>query len=89
MCIRDRFYYVAFTACSVDWLGGTGGKLAVLGSAHVFSDQYIDKEDNDKVREIIFSFLTSNSVKLNLVDADDPEVLFWYFMGALFFHITV
>lgn len=52
-----------------------GGKLVVLGSSHVLSDQYIDKEDNDKLREVIFSFLTSDNLQLNALDADDPEVL--------------
>lgn len=28
---------------------GGKGKLAVLGSCHMFSDQYIDKEDNGKI----------------------------------------
>ena len=26
-----------------------GGKLAVLGSSHMFSDQYLDKEENSKI----------------------------------------
>ena len=26
-----------------------GGKLAVLGSCHMFSDQYLDKEENSKI----------------------------------------
>lgn len=26
-----------------------GGKLVVLGSCHMFSDQYIDKEENSKI----------------------------------------
>lgn len=25
------------------------GKLVVLGSCHMFSDQYIDKEENNKI----------------------------------------
>jgi len=28
---------------------GGKGKLAVLGSCHMFSDQYIDKEENSKI----------------------------------------
>jgi len=28
---------------------GGKGKLAVIGSCHMFSDQYIDKEDNGKI----------------------------------------
>ncbi|GLH08303.1 Intraflagellar transport protein 52-like protein [Gryllus bimaculatus] len=51
-----------------------GGKLAVIGSVHFLSDQYVDKEDNDKIREIIFKFLTTPEVELNPVDADDPEI---------------
>ena len=51
-----------------------GGKLAVLGSAAMMSDQFIDKEDNSKVKDVILSFLTSDDVKLNKIDAEDPEV---------------
>jgi len=51
-----------------------GGKLAVLGSAALMSDQFIDKEDNSKVKDVILSFLTSDDVKLNKIDAEDPEV---------------
>uniref|UniRef100_A0A1B6HN52 Uncharacterized protein n=1 Tax=Homalodisca liturata TaxID=320908 RepID=A0A1B6HN52_9HEMI len=51
-----------------------GGKLVVLGSCHLFSDSYIDKEDNDKLREVIFAFLTSDNVELNTLDSDDPEI---------------
>ena len=34
-----------------------GGKLAVLGSCHMFSDQYLDKEENSKI--MVSSFLLS------------------------------
>ena len=51
-----------------------GGKLAVLGSAAMMSDSYIDKEDNSKVKDVILSFLTSDEVQLNKIDAEDPEV---------------
>ncbi|XP_021918359.1 intraflagellar transport protein 52 homolog isoform X2 [Zootermopsis nevadensis] len=54
--------------------GSPGGKLAVLGSVHIFSDKYIDKEDNDIVRDVLFRFLTSSDIKLNQIDADDPEI---------------
>jgi len=51
-----------------------GGKLAVLGSAAMMSDTYIDKEDNSRVKDVILSFLTSDEVILNKIDAEDPEV---------------
>lgn len=35
-----------------------GGKLAVLGSCHMFSDQYLDKEENNKI--MVSFFLLSN-----------------------------
>uniref|UniRef100_A0A1B6C3P4 Uncharacterized protein n=2 Tax=Clastoptera arizonana TaxID=38151 RepID=A0A1B6C3P4_9HEMI len=50
------------------------GKLVVIGSAHLLSDQYIDKEDNDRIREIIFSYLTSDSIELNELDSEDPDI---------------
>ncbi|XP_038057033.1 intraflagellar transport protein 52 homolog isoform X4 [Patiria miniata] len=50
------------------------GKLAVLGSVHMFSDQYIDKEENAKIMDVIFQWLTTDSVTLNAIDADDPEI---------------
>ena len=54
--------------------GQGGGKLAVLGSAAMLSDQYIDKEDNNRVKDVLLSFLTSDEVRLNKIDAEDPEV---------------
>ena len=46
----------------------------VMGSAHVFSDQYLDKEENGKLQEVVFRWLTSDEISLNSIDADDPEV---------------
>ena len=51
-----------------------GGKLAVLGSSAMMSDAYIDKEDNSRVKDVIMTFLTSDDMKLNKIDAEDPEV---------------
>lgn len=53
---------------------GSGGKLAVLGSGAMLSDQYIDKEDNHKVKDVIFDFLTSSDFGLNEIDANDPDI---------------
>ena len=50
------------------------GKLVVMGSAHIFSDQYLDKEENTKLQEVVFRWLTSDEISLNSIDADDPEV---------------
>ncbi|KAE8750265.1 hypothetical protein FOCC_FOCC003073 [Frankliniella occidentalis] len=50
------------------------GRLVVLGSGHFFADPYLEKEDNDKLRDAIFRFLTTDQVKLNAIDAEDPEI---------------
>ncbi|XP_049725121.1 intraflagellar transport protein 52 homolog isoform X3 [Elephas maximus indicus] len=51
-----------------------GGKLAVLGSCHMFSDQYLDKEENSKIMDVVFQWLTTGDIHLNQIDAEDPEV---------------
>ncbi|XP_060854267.1 intraflagellar transport protein 52 homolog [Rhopalosiphum padi] len=49
------------------------GKLAVIGSGHLLTDKYINWEENDKIREILFDFLITNNITLNEIDANDPE----------------
>ncbi|XP_072862574.1 intraflagellar transport protein 52 homolog isoform X2 [Chlorocebus sabaeus] len=51
-----------------------GGKLAVLGSCHMFSDQYLDKEENSKIMDVVFQWLTTGDIHLNQTDAEDPEI---------------
>ena len=46
----------------------------MLGSTHIFSDQYLDKEENSKVQDVLFRLLTTDEINLNPIDADDPEV---------------
>ncbi|XP_062400389.1 intraflagellar transport protein 52 homolog isoform X2 [Sardina pilchardus] len=46
-----------------------GGKLAVLGSCHMFCDQYLDKEENNKIM-----WLMTDNIHLNQIDAEDPEI---------------
>ena len=40
----------------------------------MFSDQYLDKENNWAVFDVILRWLTSDEVALNPIDAEDPEV---------------
>lgn len=47
----------------------------MVGSAQLFADKYIDKENNDKLREMLFNFLTSKEdIKLNPSEHDDIDV---------------
>jgi len=40
----------------------------------LLTDKYINWEENDKIREILFDFLITNNITLNEIDANDPEV---------------
>jgi len=51
-----------------------GGKIAVLGSGHLLSDKYIDKEDNSLICQFLIAYLTTDSFQPNAIDAEDPEV---------------
>ncbi|KAJ7400259.1 intraflagellar transport 52 [Pitangus sulphuratus] len=51
-----------------------GGKMAALGSSHMFSDQYLDKEENGKIMDVLFQWLTTSDIHLNQMDMEDPEV---------------
>ncbi|XP_036415937.1 intraflagellar transport protein 52 homolog [Colossoma macropomum] len=50
------------------------GRLAVLGSCHMFSDQYLDKEENSKIMDVVFQWLMTDNIHLNQIDAEDPEI---------------
>ncbi|KAF6728561.1 Intraflagellar transport-like protein 52 [Oryzias melastigma] len=54
--------------------GKEAGKLAVSGSCHMFSDQYIDKEENSKILDVLLQWLMSDNIHLNQIDAEDPEI---------------
>ncbi|XP_063967830.1 intraflagellar transport protein 52 homolog [Lytechinus pictus] len=56
------------------------GKLAVLGSVHMFSDQYLDKEENNKIMDVLFKWLTTDEVVLNAIDSEDPEISDYNFL---------
>ena len=40
----------------------------------MFHDDYIDKENNFKIFEIILAFLTTDEVSLNAIDTENPDV---------------
>mmetsp|Transcript_3146 Transcript_3146/g.7867 ORF Transcript_3146/g.7867 Transcript_3146/m.7867 type:complete len:512 (-) Transcript_3146:94-1629(-) len=58
------------------WAKRGAGKLVVMGSAQVFDDKWLDKEENSKLMDFVFKFLKPNSpVVLNPIDADDPDII--------------
>ncbi|KAJ0406383.1 hypothetical protein P43SY_006991 [Pythium insidiosum] len=51
------------------------GRLAVFGSAQWLTDDWIDKEENGRLQEIIFRWLLKDkSISWNPVDAEDPDL---------------
>eukprot|EP01147_Barroeca_monosierra_P000715 gene715-4008_t len=50
------------------------GKLVVMGSCHLFSDQYLDKEDNGTLLDVILNWFTNDKFKLNHIDAEEPDI---------------
>ena len=55
--------------------GGTAGRICVLGSALLFDDAWIEKEDNARLAEFVFEWLRPGSgVKLYELDAEEPDV---------------
>ncbi|KAL0583956.1 hypothetical protein ABG067_006224 [Albugo candida] len=51
------------------------GRLMVMGSGQCFTDEWIDKEENSKLQEIIFRWLLGDaSIQLDPVDAEDPDI---------------
>jgi intraflagellar transport protein 52 len=48
------------------------GRLVVFGSAHCFTDEWIDKEENSKLQEIIFRWLLKDAAIQ--FDPVDPEL---------------
>lgn len=59
---------------SAFYQGKEAGKLAVLGSCHMFSDQYIDKEENNKILDVLLQWFMADTIQLNQIDAEDPEI---------------
>eukprot|EP00759_Apiculatamorpha_spiralis_P039328 PhF_6_TR38144/c0_g1_i1/m.56974/K19681/IFT52; intraflagellar transport protein 52 len=49
------------------------GKLMVLGSSLMLEDNWIEKEENSKLQEVLFQFLL-HQLKLNQIDAEEPEL---------------
>lgn len=50
------------------------GKLVVLGSCHMFSDPYVDKEENSKILDVVLQWLLTDSISINQTDAEAPVI---------------
>jgi intraflagellar transport protein 52 len=55
------------------------GSLTVFGSPHIFSDEWIKKESNEKLCNFIIGLAITGAEELNQIDADHPEVTDRYY----------
>jgi len=55
------------------------GSLTVIGSPHIFSDEWFKKESNEKLFKFIVSLVITKKTELNKIDAEHPELTErWY-----------
>ena len=54
------------------------GKIVVLGSNLMFTDSYIEKEDNLLLKNIIIQFFVKDNFTLNTIDSENPEISEYY-----------
>lgn len=60
--------------CAFSQPKGIKGKIIVVGSVSMFSDQYLEKEENSKILDALITLLTTDDIKLNQIDAENPEI---------------
>ena len=53
---------------------GSPGRLCLLGSSYVVQDEWIDKEENSKLVNVLVRWLTGGDVQMDANDAEDPDV---------------
>ena len=60
------------------WTSGGGpssGRLAVLGSSYLYHDDWIEREENGKLVDVLFRWLSgAPEVEMDAFDAEDPDV---------------
>lgn len=52
----------------------TNSKLILLGSASMFTDKYIEKEDNALLLQIILQYSLEKDIQLNSIDSSNPDI---------------
>lgn len=54
----------------------SGGRLVAIGSGYMFSDKYLDQENNEKFRNLLFEFLTQQEpIQLIPTGHDDIDLV--------------
>lgn len=59
----------------------------MIGSSHIFSDQFIDKEENGKLFDVIIDFLTTDKVKqISRLFKTTDSVIYTYMISQTFWN---
>ncbi|KAI8920091.1 hypothetical protein DFJ77DRAFT_427120 [Powellomyces hirtus] len=59
-----------------------GGKLVVVGAAQMFSDSYLEKEENAKLLDVLIQFCTTDKISLNSIDANEPDISDYHYLPS-------
>lgn len=63
---------------TVSEIGGQRGRLILLGSVDIFSDDWLDKEENSKLCDVVFTYLL-NDLEIDMTtDRQDGEKIWDY-----------
>jgi intraflagellar transport protein 52 len=60
-------------------LGSAGGSLTVIGSPHIFSDEWLKVESNTKLLQFLVDLAVTGKAELNQIEAEHPEVTERYY----------
>ncbi|KRZ70209.1 Intraflagellar transport protein 52 -like protein [Trichinella papuae] len=60
--------------CAIFHSKSSNGKVIVLGSQQIFSDSYLDKEDNSKLLTALLNILSSEELSLEKSSVEDAEI---------------
>jgi intraflagellar transport protein 52 len=53
---------------------GSPGRMCVLGSSYVLQDDWVDKDENAKLLNVLTRWLTGGDVMMDATDAEDPDI---------------
>ena len=53
----------------------SGGRVLVLGSSHMFHDDWYTKEENSKLADVLIDYLMGRTgISLNVIDCQSPHI---------------
>jgi intraflagellar transport protein 52 len=53
--------------------------MCVVGSCQMFGDQYLDKEHNERLLDVLLQWMTGQ-LNLNAIDAETPDISDYHYL---------